>query len=58
MFEWVMRKKGILHISVRTLMGVYEGAKTRFREDSEFSEEFEVEIWIYQDLCCHLFSQL
>ena len=33
---------------VRSVMCLYEGAKTRVRVDSELSEEFEVKVRIYQ----------
>ena len=39
--EWAMRKKIIPEVLVRSVMSLYEGAKTRVRVDSELSEEFE-----------------
>ena len=33
--EWAMRKKGIPKVLVRSVMNLYEGAKTRVRVDSE-----------------------
>ena len=33
--EWAMRKKGIPDVLVRSVMSLYEGAKTRVRVDSE-----------------------
>ena len=39
-FEFALRKIGIPDVLVRSVMGLYEGAKTRVRVDSEFSEEF------------------
>ena len=61
--EWAMRKKGTSEVLVRLVMSLCEGANTRFRVDSELSEEFEVKVGIYQgyvkskfcssDRCCH-----
>ena len=38
--EWAMRKKGIPEVLVRSVVSLYEGARTRVRVDSELSEEF------------------
>ena len=46
--EWALRKKGIPEIVVRSVMSLYEGAKTRDRMDSELSEEFEVKVGMHQ----------
>ena len=46
--EWALRKKGIPEILVRSVMSLYDGAKTRVRLDSELSEEFEVKVWKHQ----------
>ena len=43
-----MRKKGIPEVLVRSVMCLYEGAKTRVRVDSELSEEFEVIVGMCQ----------
>ena len=43
-----MNKKGIPEVLVRSVMSWYEGAKTRFRVDSESSEEFEVIVGMLQ----------
>ena len=40
--EWVMRKKRIPDVLVRSVMSLYEGVKTRVRVDFELSEEFVV----------------
>ena len=40
--EYAMRKKGIPEILVRSVMSLYEGAKTRVMEDSELSKELKV----------------
>ena len=53
--EWEMRKKGIQELLVRSVMGMYEGAKTRVSVDCEMSEEFEVKAGCTKDMCCHLF---
>ena len=39
-----MRKKGIPEVFVRSVMSLYEGAKTRVKVDSELSEEFEIQV--------------
>ena len=58
--EWVMTKKGITEVLVRSVMSLYEGAKW-----SELSEEFEVKVGMHEgsvispflfcigDRCCH-----
>ena len=43
-----MRKKGIPDVLVRSVMSLYEGAKTRVSVDSELSEEFEVNQGMHQ----------
>ena len=43
-FEWASRKKEIPEVLVRSLMSLYEGAKTTVSVDSELSEEFEVKV--------------
>ena len=43
-----MRKKGIPEVLVRSVMSLYEGAKTRVRVDSELSDEFEVKVGMHQ----------
>ena len=55
MLKWALRKKEIPDVLVRSVMSLYEGAKTRVRVDSELSEEFEVIVGCTKDLCCHLF---
>ena len=46
--EWAMRKKGIPKVLVRSVMSMYEGAKTIVRVDSELSEEFDVKVGMHQ----------
>ena len=43
-----MGKKGIPEVLVRSVMSLYEGAKTRVRVDTEWSEEFEVNVGMHQ----------
>ena len=43
-----MRKKEIPQVLIRSLMSLYEGAKTRVRVDSELSEEFAVKVEMHQ----------
>ena len=40
--ELAMRKNEIPEVLVRSVMSLYEGAKTRVRVDCELSEEFEI----------------
>ena len=35
-------------VLAKSVMSLYEGAKTRVRVDSELSEEFEVKVGVYQ----------
>ena len=46
--EWSMMKKGIPEVLVRSMMSLYEGVNTRFRVNSELSEEFEVKVGMHQ----------
>ena len=46
--EWALRKEEIPEVLVRSMMSLYEGAKTRVRVDSELSEEFEVKMGMHQ----------
>ena len=46
--EWAMRKRGIPEVTVRAVMSLYEGAKTRVRVGLELSEEFEVKVGVHQ----------
>ena len=48
LLELALRKKEILEVLVRSVMNLYEGAKTLVRVDSELSEEFEVNVGIHQ----------
>ena len=48
MLEWVVRNLRRPEVLVRSVMFLYEGAKTRVRVDSELTEEFEVNVGTYQ----------
>ena len=48
MLEWAMRKKGMPEVLVRSVMILFEGAKTSVRVDSELTEEFEVKVGMHQ----------
>ena len=43
-----MRKKGLSEVIVRAVMSLYDGAKTRMRVGSAYSEEFEVKVGVHQ----------
>ena len=43
-----MRKEGLPEILIRSVMSLYEGARTRVRVDSELSYVFEVDVRMYQ----------
>ena len=55
-FALVMRKKTIPEVSVRSLMSLYEGEKTKFRVDSELSEKFEAKVESAPRICVDTFS--
>ena len=46
--EWAMTKKGLSEAIVRTVMSLDDGAKTRVRMGSAYSEEFEVKVGLHQ----------
>ena len=50
--EWAMREKGLSEVMVRAVMSLHDGAKTRVRVGSAYSEEFQVKIGVIKDLCC------
>ena len=43
-----MRKKGLSEVMIREVMSMYDGAKTRVRVGSAYSEEFEVKVGVHQ----------
>ena len=45
--EWAMRKKGLSEVIVRAVMSFYDGAKTRVRVKSAYSEELEVKVGVH-----------
>ena len=48
LLKWAMMKKGISEVLVRSVLSLYEGAKTRVRMDTELSNEFEVKVGMHQ----------
>ena len=53
--EWALRKKEIPEVLVRSVMSLYEGAKTRVSMDSDLLNEFEVKVGMHQGSVLHLF---
>ena len=43
-----MRKKGLSEVMAWAVMSLYDGAKTRVRVGSAYSEEFEVKVGVHQ----------
>ena len=48
MLEWALWKKETPEVLVRSVMSLYEGARTIVRVDFDFSEEFEVNVGMLQ----------
>ena len=48
LMEWAMRKKGLSEVIVRAVMSLYDGAKTRVRVGSAYSEKFQVIVDVHQ----------
>ena len=48
LLERALKTKEIPEVLVRSVMSLYEGAKTRVRVDCELSEEFEVKEAMHQ----------
>ena len=46
--EWATRKKGLSEAMIRVVMSLYDGAKTRVRVGSAYSEKFEVKVGVHQ----------
>ena len=51
-----MRKKGKPEVLVRSMISLYDGAKTKFMVDSELSDELEIKWGCTKNLRCQLFS--
>ena len=47
--ECTMGRKGRPEVMARPVISLYEGAKTRVRVNSEFSEGFEVKVRMHQE---------
>ena len=45
--EWAMRTKGLSEVMVWAVMSLYDGAKTRVRVGSAYSEEFKVKVGVH-----------
>ena len=43
-----MWKKGIADVLLRSVMSLYEEAKSRVRENSKLSEKFEIKVGMHQ----------
>ena len=43
-----MSKKSLLEVVAQAVMTLYDGAKTRVRVGSAYSEEFESKSWVHQ----------
>ena len=48
MLEWALKRKGISEVFVRSVMSLYDGAKTRVRVDFELSDVSEVKVGMHQ----------
>ena len=42
----------------RSVMSLFDGANLRITVGFELPEEFEVEIWIQERMCCHFFASM
>ena len=45
--KWAMRKKSLSEVMIREVISLYDGAKTRVRVGSSYSEELEVKVGIH-----------
>ena len=48
MLEWYIIKNGIPEVLARSVMSLFEGAKTGIRMDSELLEEFDIKVEMHQ----------
>ena len=46
--EWATRMKGLSEVIVRTIMSLYDGAKTRVRVGSAYSMAFKIKVGVHQ----------
>ena len=46
--KWSMRKKGLSEVSVRVVMSLYHGAKTKVLVESELCEEYMVQVGVHR----------
>ena len=46
--KWAMRKKGLPETTVRVVMSLYHGTKTKVRVEPESFEEFLVQVGVHQ----------
>ena len=46
--KWAMREKGLSEVIVQPIMSLYDGAKTRVRVRSAYSEKFKVKCGVHQ----------
>ena len=53
---WIIRKKGIPEVLVRSVKSLYEIIKIKVRLGSELSEKFEVKVGISPRICAVTFS--
>ena len=47
--EWGVRKKGLSEVMAPAVMSLYDGAKTRVRVGSAYSEELKVKVGVRQE---------
>ena len=48
MMEWAMRKNGLSEVTVRAVMSLCDGAKTRVKMVSAYSDKFEEKVGVHQ----------
>ena len=57
--QWAMRKKAIPEVLAKSVMSLYDRAKTMVMVDSELSKKSEVKFGMHQEIDCQLvFLQL
>ena len=45
--EWAIRKKDLSEVMIQAIMSLHDGAKTRVRVGSAYSEEFKVKVGVH-----------